>query len=241
MINVKCVVKNTNQPLTVHPLGDRMDLLLFAHLTSQMEEQSVTITTPMFKAYDELINLFKFPNLSLNSSGPFTQEILYEGFQPWRLFRELYSKIDVFPKIDVPEVDIDLPETFIVTQWDAQQKYRQIDPARIKNIEKYYDKPTVVIGGEASNNLLRHDLSAIAYAISKADLFVGADSGFIHLVKLIKPTECIHVYNNPTPVSGSKRTWSSQCVELVRKGAKLNYCENYELPDIYKNWETFEP
>jgi hypothetical protein len=241
MINVKCVVKNTNQPLTIHPLGDRIDLLLFAHLTGLREQEEVTITTPVFKAYEELKELLKFRNVSLNVKGPFSREISYEGFQPWRLFRDLYSKIDQYPQIDIPEVYVELPESFIVVQWDAQQRYRQIDPDRIKTIEKYYDKPIVVIGGQADSFKLKHDLFAISYVISKADLFVGADSGFIHLAKLIKPTEYIHIYNNPTPMSGSSRTWSSQCVELVRKGAKLNYCENYELPDIYKNWETFEP
>lgn len=93
--------------------------------------------------------------------------------------------------------DLKLPNKFVTWQWDSTDKGRMPNDFKMMQIEQKYRSlgyEIIVVGGESKNELLRNSIKHIGYAMSKAELHVGADSGMMHLAQYYKPYSKIHVY-----------------------------------------------
>ena len=85
-----------------------------------------------------------------------------------------------------------------------------------KILNKYNDYDVVVVGGESKNNYLKNSLKHIAYAMTKAKLHVGIDSGFLHLSQVYFHPENIHIYT--TSHSGK---WSHHMHRAKDNGIRI--------------------
>ena len=211
------------------PLGDRIEYFTYAQVLSEKENIDVYIRKLKdFEYFQELMgSKLKFG-------------IYYENRHECnsKTYDELLSAVMDYPKAkSITKCNIELPERFVVSQWDARQKYRYVSKKRQEHITAYYKDlgyETVIIGGETEGPL-NYDLRTIAYAISKAKYYVGCDSGMMHFAKMILPTKDIHAYVNLQWSSpGHKFHWenhpdkqslSAQVRQMFKKGAKMNWCE----------------
>ena len=115
-----------------------------------------------------------------------------------------------------------LPKKFITMQWDAGQQRRRCSEDEIQRIVDFYKDlgyDIIGVGGQAGNAMLRNDLHKIAYIMSKADLHVGVDSGFMHLAKIVMPSNKIHIYTS----NFTHQFVSTQLQNVLNAGAILNY------------------
>ena len=213
------------------PLGDRFDYFLYAHCIS-LEGTNVSIDN--IKNFD----IFKSVMDSKVTIGSESKAHYYGT----KAFKKLYRSLSEFPKAsNIQTYDIDLPEKFVVSAWDAGQAYRVIEPERRKRIEQFWkDKgyEILIIGGEAKDKYFKNDLNSIFYIISKADAYVGADSGFMHLAKVVLSLDNIYPYVNmkweypeyPAHRKAwrnhdDKRSLTAQVKILEEQGVILNYGE----------------
>jgi len=96
------------------------------------------------------------------------------------------------PLLDAAPRPVNLPAQYVTEQWDANAEGRRLHPHQQSAVRaRYGDK--VTIGGGAKGGL-RSSLKDIAYALSRADLHVGVDSGFMHLAMLYLPFDRLHLY-----------------------------------------------
>ena len=110
-------------------------------------------------------------------------------------------------------------------QWDAMGYYKRCTENEIKNITEFYENigyKTIIVGGKAKTDILRNDLHKIAYIMSKASLHVGVDSGFMHLAKIVMPSNKIHIYNNEF----FQYRIANKLKNVLKAGAVLNYSRN---------------
>ena len=115
-----------------------------------------------------------------------------------------------------------LPKKFITMQWDAGQQRRRCSEDEIQRIVDFYKDlgyDIIGVGGQAGNAMLQNDLHKIAYIMSKADLHVGVDSGFMHLAKIVMPSNKIHIYTS----NFTHQFVSTQLKNVLKAGAVLNY------------------
>jgi len=140
-------------------------------------------------------------------------------------YQKLLYLLGDFPKIkvkDYSEYFPDLPEKFVTMQWDANLKRRRCSKNKVKNITEFYENigyKTIIVGGQAENDTLRNDLHKIAYIMSKASLHAGVDSGFMHLAKIVMPSNKIHIYTS----NFMDPYISHHLKNVLKAGAVLNY------------------
>ena len=207
-------------PIYPRPLGDRINTILFCHYLSVVKNTRVNLQIDGHDA--EYFNSLMFGDVSINGSGKIDESIVYRHSQDSNIAKYL----SVSTRVNIP-IKNSSREKFITVQWDAQQKYRTIDPERIQKIESYYKNQgfdIVRIGGHQS-------LSEIENLLSRATHHVGADSGMMHFAKLLMPTDKIHLYINIRRRENDERFpdgWNVawQAREILRLGAKMNLCEN---------------
>jgi hypothetical protein len=123
------------------------------------------------------------------------------------------------PLLAAEPQNIELPEKFITVQWDSNDAKRTINPdARKEVIKKYVEQgyEVVTIGGDSLDENLRWSLKHIAYALSKADLHIGVDSGFMHMAMLYVPYDRIHLYID------RHGFWSHHMLRAIDNGIILN-------------------
>ena len=135
---------------------------------------------------------------------------------------------------DAAGVASDLPEKFVTMQWDAGRPNlnsirsnaefgnRRCSTDEIIRIINFYNNlgyTVVGVGGQAENDTLRNDLHKIAYIMSKAALHIGVDSGFMHLAKIVMPSNKIHIYTS----NFTHQFVSTQLQNVLNAGAILNY------------------
>lgn len=243
---------NIEQRGLMHPLGDRIDTILYAHFLSILRNEDVNIKASNFGEFKVLRTIMGANRVFLNVNVKGLETIVLNGYEAEKI-KPIYKQFDDYPKCKKIEVlPISLPKKFVTVQWDAKQNYRKIKPERKEAIEQYYRDQgydLVTVGGEAKNRSFREDLRATAFVMSRADYHVGADSGLMNFSKLVIPTENIHVYTNtnknrnpkdlrfPSPTGEyDGMVLSPQCKEIVNKGAKFNYCEQLELPKEITEW-----
>ena len=232
------------------PLGDTIDTIFLGHMLSKLKNDRVNIVGKLNDTH--VINkLIGFGDVVFNQLGTIPSRIEVYDFlksQGKKYYTEISKKFGEIPlNKNIQERDIDLPEKFITTQWDAGQLYRLVDrwdKQRISNIEKYYTDQgfkIIRIGGQGQYKKLED----IIYIISKATYHVGADSGMMHIAKFLLPIENIHVYINIRERKDDPRfpdewnvAWMAR--EIFRRGAKMNLCENpsQEQIDYFKKVEV---
>jgi hypothetical protein len=118
-------------------------------------------------------------------------------------------------------------EKFIVTQFDSTDKQRGIKKQIVDKILKNYEDlryKKIVIGGDATEDLLKSthpdNIINTAYAISKAEYYVGVDSAMMHMASMYLPAEKMHLYH-----TGAVEK-SHHLLRNIDNGAVLN---NYGL------------
>jgi ADP-heptose:LPS heptosyltransferase len=220
-------------------LGDRIDYLCTANmLAQQANDDFITIHkryTPNptqkqeFICWDELSSLFKPRHMILEMSDNFHSNLKFLNYPRYDIKSEKYhnllTSLGDFPKIKVKDYSKEmppLPKKFITMQWDAGQLRRRCSENEIKRVVDFYKDlgyEIIGVGGQASNDMLRNDLHKIAYVMSKADLHVGVDSGFMHLAKIVMPSKKIHIYTS----NFAHQFISTQLQNVLNAGAILNY------------------
>ena len=222
-------------------LGDRIDYLCTANmLAQQADDDFITIHkryTPNptqkqeFICWDELSSLFKPRHMILEMSDNFHSNLKFLNYPRYNIgsknddYQNLLSSLGDFPKIKVKDYSKEmppLPKKFITMQWDAGQQRRRCSEDEIQRIVDFYKDlgyDIIGVGGQAGNALLRNDLHKIAYIMSKADLHVGVDSGFMHLAKIVMPSNKIHIYTS----NFTHQFVSTQLQNVLNAGAILNY------------------
>ena len=222
-------------------LGDRIDYLCTANmLAEQADDDFITIHkryTPNptqkqeFICWDELSSLFKPRHMILEMSDNFNSNLKFLNYPRYSIseknnaYQDLLSALGDFPKIKVKDYSKDmppLPKKFITMQWDAGQQRRRCSEDEIQRIVDFYKDlgyDIIGVGGQAGNAMLQNDLHKIAYIMSKADLHVGVDSGFMHLAKIVMPSNKIHIYTS----NFTHQFVSTQLQNVLKAGAVLNY------------------
>tara|TARA_B100001057_G_scaffold499550_1_gene610674 strand:- start:1283 stop:1999 length:717 start_codon:yes stop_codon:yes gene_type:complete len=220
-------------------LGDRIDYLCTANmLAQQANDDFITIHkryTPNptqkqeFICWDELSSLFKPRHMILEMSDNFHSNLKFLNYPRYDIKSEKYhnllTSLGDFPKIKVKDYSKEmppLPKKFITMQWDAGQQRRRCSEDEIQRIVDFYKDlgyDIIGVGGQAGNAMLRNDLHKIAYIMSKADLHVGVDSGFMHLAKIVMPSKKIHIYTS----NFTHQFISRHLQNLLDVGTVLNY------------------
>lgn len=228
-------------------LGDRIDYLCTANMIAQdANDDWVTIYKNSrygFKGWDELSFLFKPRHMILELvDGDYDKNLKFLNYPKYNIgynrrgtselvksdYQDLLTKFKDFTKIIPKDFSnqIKLPEKFITMQWDAAEFKRRCTEDEVVRIIEFYKNmgyKTIVIGGQSSTRELRNDLHKIAYIISKADLHVGVDSGFMHLAKIILPSNKLHIYTSNYADTGAGIGTSSHLRNVLKAGAVLNY------------------
>lgn len=128
-----------------------------------------------------------------------------------------------FAKIKIPQAKMQTNESderYITVQWDSTAPTRTLPKQKqLLVLSKYHQQgfKIVTIGGESDDFELRTSLSAAALAISRADLHVGVDSGFMHLAFLYLDFSRIHLYVDP------KGFWAHHLFRAFKNGCICNY------------------
>ena len=218
---------------TPTPLGDTIDMVLFCHMLSKHKNEKVNLRcdkNSIIKYFRDLIDLGE---VTINSDGQPSETITYKpGFDCIPVYSSISKHIsNIKTNKQIPSFKIDLPESFITVQWDAAQDYRKVDrwdKNRIKNLEGLYknQKYDIIDIGHR-----KYTAEQCAYIISKAQLHVGADSGMMHIAKLVLPIDHLHMYINIRKRENDKRfpdEWNVAFMarELFRRGVKMNPLEN---------------
>jgi len=128
-----------------------------------------------------------------------------------------------FPKITIvpaKKLTNEPHAKYITSQWDSTAPTRTLPKQKqLQILNKYQQQgfKIITIGGESDNFELRTSLSAAALAISRADLHVGVDSGFMHLSFLYLDFSRIHLYVDP------KGFWAHHLFRAFKHGCICNY------------------
>jgi hypothetical protein len=108
-----------------------------------------------------------------------------------------------------------LPDKFITTQWDTNDKGRQMqDVNAILNNYRAQGVAVLIVGGKAEIPDLK-EIGWIGYTMSRAVAHVGIDSAMLHMASLYMKPENIHVYNDGGFTS-------HHLIRGVNNGMKLN-------------------
>ncbi len=240
--------RSLGQKFTAQGLGDRFHLVSLAYQISRTERKVTTLHLATNHTQDYKLNSFKeilelfppgnvvlefhpleFTNNQnwrdyLQSKYPYVQSIGYADHPGWLetnididASAYLHNRFLISPSC---EHALDLPEKFVVYQWDSTGSDRRIEKEAIDQIEKKYLElgyEKIVVGGEAINVLLRNCLACASKAISNADFFVGVDSGFMHVALQVLPTQQIHLYTSVN------RYWSHHSFRALESGVKVNH------------------
>lgn len=223
-------------------LGDTIDSIFLAHMISKIENSRVNIQIN-HKDQKLINNLIGFGDVVFGKKQTGTtmtfSNLTSKGRSLYHKYSSQFKKIPL--QSNVESRDIDLPKSFITSQWDAQQIYRRpdkYDREKPNHIENFYRETLSVdvirIGGEGKYK----NLKDIIYVLSRAKLHVGADSGMMHLAKFLMPTHNIHCYHNITRRENDSRfpdgwdvAWMGR--EILRRGARLNYWKIDEQQEKY--------
>ena len=225
-------------------LGDRIDWLCTANMMALRENDSHVLIhkEKEFVGWEEISSLFKPIKMILKLSSSlnnlnYINYYRYNISQENKEYQDLLSFHKDFPKIKVKDYSKhfpDLPEKFVTMQWDAGRpnlnsirsnaKFgnRRCSTDEIIRIINFYNNlgyTVVGVGGQAENDTLRNDLHKIAYIMSKAALHIGVDSGFMHLAKIVMPSNKIHIYTSNYMHTNT----SIHLKNVLKAGAVLNY------------------
>jgi hypothetical protein len=127
-----------------------------------------------------------------------------------------------FPKLNnliITKPNLVLPDKFITMQWDASGSSRTLNLDLQSHISRQYLEAgfqPLILGGKSTNFSKNFPLANAAYAMSKAELHVGVDSGFMHLAFLYMDFSKVHIYAN------SRGYWSHHLFRAYENGCVQN-------------------
>lgn len=207
--------------------GDRLDVLTLGQALYNTYGEPITYykVNNRFRDFENMVSMFDHP-AKLVMAPPLEPYFPHDAKGKEQI--KFYEQYGEFPKIKVKDKSniIKLPDKFVISQFDARQRKRTLSEQEKLRIRKYYKElgyDMVVVGAEATDPLLGEAPSCnenICYAMSKADKYVGVDSGMMHLAKIIMPCENIHVYKNDYD---EEPFHSSFLTAVIKAGAKLNW------------------
>ena len=239
-------VRNPELAFTAPGLGDRVHIILCAWSLSQAWKEEIVVHLTFDKwdknkpnSFHEIIELFPAKSVKvivhpvsklseegwlsyLKMQGVDAEIFYYKDHLGWY---ENPINFDISPylrklQLLVPEkVEINLPEKFITTQWDSSGSSRMLgknDTNAILNEYKKMGFEVITIGGMAESENMRNSLKDIAFAMSKAELHVGIDSGFMHLAQLYMKPNKIHLYHK------REGWWSHHILRAIDNGSPIN-------------------
>ena len=212
------------RPFTAAGLGDRIHHCTVAWcygppVTLHLAEQHVTGGQFANKAesWREVIALFPPGAITVVVDGARGRVFRY-GDAP--MLTDTPEALDAtpllrcIPRLAAVPQDVALPKRFVTVQWDANGRSRTAPPERRAAILADYGCEAVVVGGEADDPL-RWSLPHIAYAMSRAEAHVGADSAFMHLAQLYLPPQRIHIWT---------QGWTHHTRRLKANGGRVTMC-----------------
>jgi hypothetical protein len=126
----------------------------------------------------------------------FTESV---GITPMGDFN-LHTYLKKSPLLPASPVDYDLPEKYMVEQWDSTDPKRRATPAQKKQIrKKWLDQgyELITIGGEATSDFAKYDLTNISHLVANSSGFVGVNSGMFCFSWLFLPFDKIWFYGKP--------------------------------------------
>lgn len=238
-------VRKSGQPYTTPGLGDMIHTVLLAFLYSRQHNTPVTLHLTSDKwnrnkpeTYQAILSLLpiqcvylRIHNVAGIENTEFLQYVRDHGY-PADMYHygdylhkhESVEAIDIsnylktYPCIPGPNIQFELPTRFVTAQWDSNAEMRRLSKTEIEYIEQLYQAQgleIVRVGGEAENEFLKV-LPYVAHAMSRAELHIGVDSGFMHMAQLYMRPEQIHVYTKT-------KKWSHHLKRAVDNGCVLNY------------------
>lgn len=223
-----------NQSIRYTGLGDKLDLMCLAKILHDRTKEPVKLhqTSAVFKDFNFFKTLYDMPiEYEYYPVYLDTDEIKFASYIEHNLkgFKQvdIYRSVSDFPKITPKQFDFELPEKFVTFQVDSNQTQAKCSPDEILRIKAYYREQgykLVTVGGKSKNENLQGKnecIDKIIYAMSKAALHVGTDSGMMNLAKLVMPTSNIHIYTSDK--KENKDYLSSFVKRCIEKGAKVNY------------------
>ena len=234
----------THTVLIGYLYGRQHDTAVTLHLTQDKYNRDKPET------YQSLLSLLPANTVSIKvhdvsglPESQWLQHIKNQGFEDV----ESYCYMDVRHKYDTPERidiapyfsvypklqpltvghDLHLPDRFVTSQWDSTAKKRRIDDQQVRQIQQFYRDQgyhIVTVGGQATDPLLQRSLPHIGYAMHKAGIHIGVDSGFMHFAQLYLEPQNIHLY------ATNAHKWSHHLQRAINNGCRLNHC-----------WENVKP
>lgn len=214
-----------NTPVTLHLTSDKWN-----------RDKPETYQSLLELLPDNSVNI-KVHNVCGIPTIDFVKHVQSQGFdtaqtysyQDYRHKYDLENTIDIskylrtYPCLTSKNLsnEISLPNKFVTAQWDSTADKRRLDNRDIDFIQSQYQKQgyeIVVVGGEATDPLLKRSLKHIGYAMSRAHMHIGVDSGFMHFAQMYLPADRIHLYIKETTTK-----WSHHLSRAVDSGCKLNY------------------
>lgn len=220
-IAVRATSMHSPRPFTATGLGDRIHCCTVAwcygkgvpvtlHLNAAHLEGGQFANK--VESWIEIVDLFPPEALRLRYHlTRYTTERAWAtetGAPTWRYSdhptrRDAPDAVDATPLLrDLPRLraapqDIELPPRFFTVQWDANGAQRTVTAEQRQVLELRYRAQglePVVLGGQATDHHLRWSLPHAAYALSRAEFHLGADSAFMHLALLYLPPERVRIY-----------------------------------------------
>jgi hypothetical protein len=233
---------------TAQGLGDRIHLISIAHQISSTLNLQVSIHLCLNhlgrnkrESFEEILAVFgnsnlsvEFHELSFDSDPPWVDYLKSSEVDPSTIsYPDHPGWLEKTSGIDVPKFlknrslirpkcrdhKIDVPENFIVSQWDGTGLARKISGDLASTVLSHYRKlglQNIVVGGEAEVNEFRSCLACIGKLIANSKYYVGIDSGFMHYALQIKQYEDIHIYNRYL------NYWSHHLLRARDVGVRVN-------------------
>ena len=111
----------------------------------------------------------------------------------------IHDYLKFSPKLEAEDYsnDIELPDKFMVEQWDSTDPKRRCSAEQKKFIRQMFldqGYELITVGGEATNDYAKYSLKHIAYIMSKADGFVGVNSGMFCMSHMYIDFDKIYFY-----------------------------------------------
>ena len=104
------------------------------------------------------------------------------------------------PLLKPTKVDYELPEKYMVEQWDSTDPKRRAIASQKKQIRKIFldqGYELITIGGEAKTDFAKYDLTNISHLVANSSGFVGVNSGMFCFSWLFLPFDKIWFYGKP--------------------------------------------
>lgn len=136
---------------------------------------------------------------------------------------DISKYLKVYPSLKSKDLsnELALPDKFVTAQWDSTADKRRLSDDQIQAIQHQYQKQgyqIITVGGLAKNLLLQRSLKHIGYAMSRAQLHIGVDSGFMHFAQMYLQPNQIHLY-----IKETTKKWSHHLSRARDNGCILNY------------------